>query len=197
MPTKVGGVVRARLNTASIIECSLELIDRNGFDALSLSAVAAELGVGPSALYTHITGLEDLQYLVAVASTGNLAASVRAAAVGTSGARALMAMGSAYRSFSLEHPGQFASTLLPPRSNHDELTRSNDELLDVFITVFAAMGMADDVAYLSARTTRSALHGFLALEHNSGTTAGHAPEYEHLLHALERGLLVAPSSATG
>jgi AcrR family transcriptional regulator len=182
-------VARVRLSTSSIIESSLQLVDRHGFDALSLSAVATELGVGPSALYSHITGLEDLQYLVAVASTSNLVGRVRSAAIGTSGSRALMAMGASYRSFSLEHPGQFASTLLPPRSNDDELARQNRELLDVFIAVFIAMGIPDDEAYLSARATRSALHGFLALEHNSGTSAAHGAEYEHLLRALERGLL--------
>jgi len=184
-------VARVRLSTPSVVESSLALVDREGFDALSLSAVATELGVGPSALYTHITGLEDLQYLVAVASTSNLVASVRSAAIGTSGSRALMAMGAAYRSFSLDHPGQFASTLLPPRSNDDELARQNRDLLEIFIAVFAAMDMSDDDAYLSARATRSALHGFLALEHNSGTSAGHGDEYGHLLRALERGLFEA------
>lgn len=180
---------RLRLNVAAVVDHALELVDRDGFDALSLSSVANGLGVGPSALYSHLGGLEDLQYLVAVASTRNLVAAVRGAAVGTSGPQAVTAMGAAYRRFSLEHPGQFASTLLPPRSNDDELARQNQELLDLFITVFRIMGIPDDDAYLAARATRSALHGFLALEHNSGTTAAHGAEYDHLLRTLQRGLL--------
>lgn len=183
-------MARPRLTTPAVVDRALDLIDRDGFEALNVSSVAGDLGVGPSALYTHVAGSSDLQYLVAVASTRNLVSEVRQAAIGTAGPRALVAMGQAYRRFALEHPGQFASTLLPPRSDDDELARTNQELLEVFITVFAAMGIASDEAYLAARATRSALHGFLALEHNSGTTAEHGAEYDHLLRTLQHGLLV-------
>jgi AcrR family transcriptional regulator len=182
-------MARPKLSTASVVERSLTLIDQKGFEALTLSAVAGQLGVGPSALYTHVGGLGDLQYLAAVAATANLVSSVRSAAIGNSGRHALMEMGSAYRAFSLDHPGQFACTLLPPRSNDDALAAQNAELLGVFIAVFRATGMPDDQAYLAARTTRSALHGFLSLELNSGTSDRHGEEYQHLLAALERGLL--------
>lgn len=194
-------VARTRLNPALIVDSAIRLADWQSFEALSLSAVAEQLGVGPSALYTHIDGLDDLQYLVAVAATRNLTTQVRNAAIGTSGPRALEAMGNAYRAFSRDHPGQFASTLLPPRSNDDELAKQNRELLDIFIAVFAAMGLPSDQSYLAARSTRSAVHGFLALEHNSGTTADHDAdhdaEYEHLLQALQRGLIADRPVSSG
>lgn len=187
-----------RLSVPTIVDRAIQLIDRESFDALNLSAVAVELGVGPSALYTHIDGLDELQYLVAVASTGNLGAMVRNSAIGTWGGSALSAMGSAYRSFALDHPGQFASTLLPPRSGDDELARQNRALLDVFVAVFAGTGMDPSESYLAARSAQSAVHGFLALEHNSGSTAAHADEYDHLLAALARGLLpAAPRNERG
>jgi len=182
-------VKRPRLTTPAIVDGAIAIVDRDGFDALNLSAVAGELGVGPSALYTHISGLDDLQYLVAVTSTGNLVSHIRNAAIGVSGADALTAMGNAYREFSLEHPGQFASTLLPPRSDDDALAQQNEQLIAVFTLVFTAMGIANDESYLAARSTQSALHGFLALEHNSGTTATHGAEYEHLLTTLQRGII--------
>jgi AcrR family transcriptional regulator len=185
-------MARPRLTVPLIVGQAIELVDRESFEALSLSIVAEQLGVGPSALYNHITGLDELQYLVAVAATGNLTASVRNAAVGTSGSRALTAMGHAYRSFSLDHVGQFASTLLPPRSNDDDLARENHNLLDVFVAVYSATGMPQHDSYLAARSTRSALHGFLALEHNTGTTAAHRAEYDHLLQTLHRGLMTDP-----
>ena len=184
-------MARPRLTVPLIVGQAIQLADSDSFEALSLSALAERLGVRPSALYNHVTGLDDLQYLVAVAATGNLTAAVRNAAVGTFGSRAVTAMGHAYRSFSLDHVGQFASTLLPPRSNHDDLTRENRHLLDVFVAVFAATGMAEHDSYLAARPTRSALHGFLAPEHNSGTTDAHGAESTHLLEALQRGLMNA------
>lgn len=198
----IGAMVRTRLTHHSVVDRALAVADRDGFDALSISSVASELGVGPSALYNHIRGLEDLQYLVAVAATRNLVTTVRSAAVGTAGPNALSAMGVNYRQFSLDHPGQFASTLLPPRSGDDELAEQDRELLGLFITVFRMMGIADDDAYLAARSTRSALHGFLALEHNSGTSGSHGVEYRHLIDTLQRGLLLearaesTPSTST-
>lgn len=179
---------RQRINLRRITEEALALVDREGFDALSLSNVAEELRVGPSALYTHLDGLDGLRYLVAVASTDNLTAEVRDAAIGTAGDAALTAMGTAYRGFALGHPGQFASTLLPPRSEDDDLARASASLTDVFVLVYGGMGLGPDASQLAARSTRSAIHGFLALEHNSGTTASHDAEYRHLLDTLQRGL---------
>jgi hypothetical protein len=113
---------------------------------------------------------------------------VRRAAIGEAGDDALAAMGAAYRRFALEHPGQFASTLLPPRSGDDELTHANRALDDVFMIVYGAMGLEPGRAHLAARSTRCAIHGFLALEHNAGTTPQHEAEYAHLLDVIRRGL---------
>ena len=184
-------MARQRLSRPAVAEQAIDLVDRDGFEALSLSAVAHALDVGPSALYTHVDGLEGLQYLVAVTATDNLTADVRDAAIGTSGADALTAMGTAYRTFARDHPGQFASTLLPPRSADDDLASANRKLVDVFTLVYGAMGLDTEQSYLAARSTRSAIHGFLALEHVGGTSIAHDDEYDHLMSALYRGLLPA------
>lgn len=177
-----------RLNLSVVLDRAIDLVDRNGFDALSLSSVAGELDVGPSALYSHLDGLEALRYLVAVRATDNLATEVRHAAIGTAGDAALAAMGTAYRRFALDRPGQFASTLLPPKSDDDDLARANRALDGIFVLVYTAMGLDADRAHLAARSTRSAIHGFLALEHNAGTTPDHRTEYLFLLDVLRLGL---------
>jgi AcrR family transcriptional regulator len=177
-----------RLNLSAVLDEAIEVVDRHGFDALSLSSVATELGVGPSALYTHLDGLEALRYLVAVRATDNLATAVRSAAIGTAGDAALDAMGTAYRRFALDRPGQFASTLLPPRSDDDDLARANRALDDIFVLVYTAMGLGAPRAHLAARSTRCAIHGFLALEHTAGTTPVHEAEYRFLLDVIRLGL---------
>ncbi len=181
-------MAKQRISLAQVTSEALSVVDRQGFDALTLSSVAEGLQVGPSALYTHVDGLDGLRYLVAVAATNNLTGEVRNAAIGTSGDTALAAMGGAYRGFALGHPGQFASTLLPPRSDEDDLAAANQDLLDVFVLVYGAMGLDPDASNLAARSTRSAIHGFLALEHAAGTTPAHDVEYQHLLDTLSRGL---------
>lgn len=181
-------MARIRIDLSRLTVEALTVVDRGGLDALTLSAVASALDVGPSALYTHVDGLDGLRSLVAAAATHNLATEVRTAAIGTSGDRAVTAMGIAYRDFALDHPGQFASTLLPPRRD-DELAVADAALTDVFVLVYGGMGLAPDASRLAARSTRSAIHGFLALEHATGTTPAHETEYHHLLATLQRGLV--------
>lgn len=180
---------KQRLTPETLTASAIEFVDQNGLDALTLTSIADDLGVGISTLYTHVDGLDGLGYLVAAAATANLTAEVLHSAIGTSGKEALSAMGIAYRQFALDHPGQFASTLLPPQSEDDELAVNNRSLLDVFVIVYSAMGLNDTDSHLAARSTRSAIHGFLALEHVTTTGTEHDAEYRHLLNALQRGLL--------
>ena len=185
-------MLRPPLKARDVTRVAMTLVDRSGFEALNLSAVAEDLGVGPSALYTHVDGLSGLKYQVAVQSTSNLASVVRDAAVGIAGEHALEAIGTAYRRFAHGNSGQFASTFLPPLSDDDDLAAANRSLLDVFVLVYRAMGLTPDQSHLAARSTRSAIHGFCALELASGTTPDHDAEYEHLLQTLHRGLLHTP-----
>ncbi len=192
-------MANTRLSPASLTETAIALVDAEGFDALTLSAVAEALGVGPSALYTHCNGLDGLRHLVAVAATGNLSTNVRNAAIGTAGDDALTAMGTAYRLFARNHPGQFASTLRPPDPTHAEFRAATQSLLDVFVLVFTAMGLPPQESERAARSTRSAIHGFLALEYYTGAATGEGGEsddegdsgdFQHLLDMLRGGLSV-------
>lgn len=177
-----------RLSTKSVTESAMGIVDDRGYDALSVSSVAADLSVAPSALYTYCENLAGLRNLVAVASTNNLAKKLRNVAIGTSGDYALQAMGTAYRDFALLCSGQFASTLRPPNVSNSDLAKANEALLEVFTLVYLAMGHDQAQSHLSARSTRSALHGFLALEHTTGTAETYSAEYQHLINALQRGL---------
>lgn len=167
---------------------ALAIVDQRGFEALSISSVANNLAVAPSALYTYCNNLDGLLNMVAVASTNDLARMLRDAAIGTSGDAALYSMGLVYRTYALDYPGRFASTMRPPARRDDELAAANAALVEVFELVFRAIGHDDSQSHLAARSTRSALHGFLALENSSGSSKAHDAEYEHLLGALQRGM---------
>jgi hypothetical protein len=123
-----------------------------------------------------------------VQATANLANEIRNAAVGVAGDGALQAIGTAYRNFAHTNSGQFASTFLPPTFDNDDLADANRSLLDVFVLVYRAMGLTPDESHLAARSTRSAILGFCALELASGTTPDDDDEYRHLLETLRRGL---------
>jgi AcrR family transcriptional regulator len=180
-------MARIRLTVSTVTTTAVELVDDGGLDALSLSAVARQLGVGPSALYTHCDGADGLHGLVAVAAIDNLTAALQRAAIGLAGDAALVAMGDAYRRFAVDHPGQFASTLRPPDPDSDDLQSAIESLLEVFALVFQAMGLDDDASTRSARSARSAIHGFLAVHQPEPPTTG-ADDFDHLLEILRSGL---------
>lgn len=188
---------KQRVTLDALTSAALVVADRDGFDTLALNEVATELGVAASTLYSHTDGLEGLKTLVAVAGTRNLAEAVRNSAIGASGLDALTAMATAYRTFALDHPGQFSSTLLPARSDVDELAVANAALLDVFVRVYRAIGLESDEARLAARAMRSAIHGFLALEHPTTSAGEHDGEYRYLLDALQSGLLRGKADIAG
>jgi AcrR family transcriptional regulator len=180
-------VARDRIPPGAIVETAITLIDREGFEALSLSAVAAVLGVRPSALYGHVGNLDQLRDRLAVAATNHLTGTVGAAAMGVAGPDALDAIGHAYRGFAHGHPGQYSAILRPALSNAD-LVVADRALHDVFARVYRGAGFDADAADLAAGSTRSAIHGFVSLEHATGTTPGHDYRYGHLLRLLHGGL---------
>jgi len=180
---------KKRVSLAALTSAAIVVADREGFVTLTLNGVAPELGVAASTLHSHTDGLDGLKTLVAVAGTRNLTEAIRNSAIGTSGLNALTAMATAYRTFAIEHPGQFASTLLPPRSDLDELATANATLIEVFVLVYRAIGLEDKDARLAARAMRSAIHGFLALQRTQASASDHDVEYRYLLDALQRGLL--------
>jgi AcrR family transcriptional regulator len=48
------------LSRAQILEKALDLVERDGREALTMRAVADELGTGPMSLYTHVRSKDDL-----------------------------------------------------------------------------------------------------------------------------------------
>jgi AcrR family transcriptional regulator len=50
----------AILSREKILRAALELVRREGREALTMRAVAEEFGTGPMSLYTHVRGKEDL-----------------------------------------------------------------------------------------------------------------------------------------
>ena len=181
---------RQRVNLVEVTPTALELSDRLSFDALTLSGVAAELGIRPSALYTYFDGLDALRRAVAVQATINLADLLRNAAVGQSGDQAVTALAHTYRGFAGTNPGQYASTLLPPNGPGDDLARAADDLTEIFARVISNYGHTGDHAVHAARATRSAIHGFVALEVCRGfhDRTDCDESFDHLLATLLHGL---------
>jgi TetR/AcrR family tetracycline transcriptional repressor len=55
---------RAFLSREEIVEAAAGILERDGYDALTMRAVASELGVQAAALYRHVAGRDELDDLL-------------------------------------------------------------------------------------------------------------------------------------
>ncbi|WP_199827642.1 TetR/AcrR family transcriptional regulator [Streptomyces specialis] len=60
------------LTQSQVTDAALAVIDRDGLTALSMRAVAAELGMATMSLYRYVTGRDELESLVAERVLGSL-----------------------------------------------------------------------------------------------------------------------------
>ena len=155
---------RAGLSRAVIAADAAELADENGWDQLTLAAVAARFGVRQPSLYKHVASLAELRRDVSVLSGRELHEVLTAAAVGRSGADALAAMAQAYRTFAKEHPGRYAACVVAPLPQDTEYQQVAAAVVQIVSAVLAGYGLAGDDAIHAIRGLRALMHGFVSLE---------------------------------
>ena len=160
---------RAGLTTASVVREAADLADEIGYDALTLTALAARLKVAVPSLYKHVGSLDDLRRGVALLAIDELGL-VIGDALRDAGAdeRQLRALAIAYRGYVLAHPGRYAATVRAAPAADLELAAASDRTLRPVFGILAAMGLEGDSLVHAARGLRSALHGFVSLETAGG-----------------------------
>ncbi|NNE95085.1 MAG: hypothetical protein HKN24_03570 [Acidimicrobiales bacterium] len=166
----------ARIDLDSLLAVAVEIVDSAGPAELTLSNVAAGLGVRPSALYTHVDGVDGLRDVVAERARANLAQSVQTSAVGVAGADAVASIAVAYREFAHRYPGQYRvslTTAAPEAPNHTPIG-------DVLQAVFVAGGLTSSEATSAAMSAHASLHGFVSME-----ASGSQIDDEHFSHLIE------------
>jgi AcrR family transcriptional regulator len=159
---------RMGLDAARVVDVASEIADADGLGAVTLARVADELGVRAPSLYNHVDGRDGLQRAIALRGVGELTAVLRDAAVGRSGADALVAAARAYRAYALAHPGRYAATVGAPAADDAERLAAAGETVDVLLAVLRDWALEGDDALHAARAFRSAVHGFVALETAGG-----------------------------
>ncbi len=159
---------RQTLSTDQVVECAADLVDSEGFEALTLTRVAAELGVRQPALYRHVDGYDALVRALGLRGREIIAGRLAEAAVGKAGDDAVRAMGNAWRGVVRDHPGQYAATDRYPCAGDQELEAAVERVVHVLAQALVAYDLdADDQVHV-ARSLRSAFHGFAHLESGDG-----------------------------
>jgi AcrR family transcriptional regulator len=191
-------VPRAGLSREAVTELAVRLVDSSadGFDRLTLSAVAAEAGVAVPSLYKHVGSLAELKRSVALVAVRELGRRAAGATVGRSGEDAVRALGRSVRGFAAEHPGLYAATQVAPHP--DDLSAAEHALaaadvVEVVAAVLRGYGLPEPALIPSVRAVRSALHGFVDLEAHGGFGLPDDLDrsFELLLDVLTTGLRAA------
>lgn len=139
------------------------LIDRDGYDALTMTSLAAELDARVSSLYNHVANLEDLRALIQIRAMRMLGDHVRSAAMGHSGADGLRVLSHQLRAFAREHPQRYAALTRPP-IDRDAFYAAALDAIEALSVMVRSAGLAEDQMIPTALALFSALHGFVSLE---------------------------------
>jgi AcrR family transcriptional regulator len=180
MATRVG------LDAETIVQKAVELADKVGLDALSMAALASELGVRPPALYHYFAGLAGLRRQLSLLGLQQGSVRVGRAVQGKAGDDAVIALAYALRDFGRVHPGLYEAASRAPDPEDGEWQAAGREVVETMIRALAAYRLSDEAARLVVRMLRSMVHGCVSLEHLGGFGLPNVSNetFECLLEAL-------------
>ena len=154
-----------RLSRDSIVNAALTFLDREGWDALTINALATQLGTKGPSLYNHVNSLEDLRRTVRMRVVGDIIDMLNTVGQGRTRDDAVTAMASAYRSYAHHHPGRYSAfTRMPLGGDDPEFTDATRAAAAPVISVLGSYGLDGEAAFYAALEFWSAMHGFVLLE---------------------------------
>jgi len=154
-----------KLSRDAIVNAALTFLDREGWDALTINALATQLGTKGPSLYNHVQSLEDLRRTVRMRVVGDIIEMLNTVGEGRTRDDAVMVMASAYRSYAHHHPGRYSAfTRMPLGGDDPEFTDATRAAAAPVISVLASYGLDGDAAFYAALEFWSAMHGFVLLE---------------------------------
>jgi len=155
----------AKLSRDIIVNAALSFLDREGWDALTINALAAHLGTKGPSLYNHVHSLDDLRRTVRMRVIGDIIDMLNTVCEGRTRDDAVLVMASAYRSYAHRHPGRYSAfTRLPFGDDDPEYSAATKAAAGPVIAVLGSFGLTGESAFYAALEFWSAMHGFVLLE---------------------------------
>src|SRR3979411_806463 len=108
-----------RLSRDIIVHAALSFLDREGWDALTINALAAHLGTKGPSLYNHVNSLDDLRRSVRKRVVGDIIEMLGTVGQGRTRDDAVLVMAGAYRSYAHHHPGRYSAFTRMPLGGDD------------------------------------------------------------------------------
>jgi AcrR family transcriptional regulator len=149
------------LSPAAVVDHALRIVDEEGADALTLSAVAGRAGVAPPSLYKHVRSLAELRTLVSGRIMEEVEMLVSEAVLGRSGDDALRALMHAWRTYVTQHPHRYSAMNQAPEP---ATAATGERLVGIMLAALRAYELEGAQAIHVTRCLRAAMHGFGVLE---------------------------------
>jgi AcrR family transcriptional regulator len=155
----------AKLSREIIVNAALTFLDREGWDALTINALATQLGTKGPSLYNHVQSLEDLRRTVRMRVIDDIITMLNRVGEGRARDDAVLVMAAAYRSYAHHHPGRYSAfTRMPLGGDDPEYAAAARSAASPVIAVLASYGLEGEDAFYAALEFWSAMHGFVLLE---------------------------------
>jgi AcrR family transcriptional regulator len=155
----------AKLSRDGIVEGALTFLDREGWDSLTINALATQLGTKGPSLYNHVDSLEDLRRAVRIRVIDDIITMLNRVGEGRARDDAVLVMAGAYRSYAHHHPGRYSAfTRMPLGGEDPEYASATRGAATPVISVLNSYGLDGEAAFHAALEFWSAMHGFVLLE---------------------------------
>lgn len=148
------------LDRDTLVRAAADLADREGWSALTLSAVAKEVDRHVSSMYAHVDGLPGLRRAIAALALDELSDRVWRAAIGKVQGDALLAIADVYREFAIAHPGRVAAIATERDPDDEEVRARAIRLAEPVRATFKSFGLDDDRAAVAHRVFSATVTGF-------------------------------------
>lgn len=154
-----------KLSREIIVNAALTFLDRESWDALTINALATQLGTKGPSLYNHVHSLDDLRRAVRMRVIDDIIGMLNQVGGGRTRDDAVLVMGGAYRSYAHHHPGRYSAfTRMPLGGDDPEYTEATRGAAAPVIAVLSSYGIDGEEAFYAALEFWSAMHGFVLLE---------------------------------
>ncbi|AKU99593.1 Transcriptional regulator, TetR family [Labilithrix luteola] len=185
------------MSRKAVVDTGATLVDRDGFEQLTMASLAKELGIALPSLYAHVRSLEHLRQQIAALATGELGLRMSEAIEGRARSEALFELGRAYRAYALQHPGRYVASFTAVDTTDPEQLEAGMRCIRCITAVMRGYELVEAAATDAARFLRSSLHGFVSIERIEGFAHPRSREgsFEALLLALDRALSTWPSDS--
>ena len=156
---------RANLTAPAVIAAAADLADSDGFDAITLSALARHFGVQTASLYSHVRDRSALLHSVHELALGELADRIAEAIGGRAGRDALVALAGAHRDYARRFPGRWTALQRPaaPSTVH---SAGAGRLAALTLAMLRGYRLPETELVHATRLLGATINGFLALEAN-------------------------------